>query len=222
MTYLFEDFATEFDTFETKKGWRDRFFFRGKRIQMPRRLKQKYPGVKYFVPTEGHCLGKEAEYKKLGKKTFGSYEIIIHARNIKRGDWIDRACGGDHNYKKWNKVSAYFHGMEGMACVGSKKGARYVERTEDYRGCSLQDVCDMMASAKVVVGESSFPMHLSSWCGTPHVVITHGRTEKSIGATNAKRYKSLWNPFKTPCVIIEHSKWQPKVEDVVKAVKRYL
>lgn len=227
MTYLFEDFATEFITFETKEGWRDRFFFRGKRIKMPRRLKQQYPDVKYFVPTEGHCLGKEAEYVKLGEKIDSKYfdikyDIVIHARNIKRGDWIDRACGGDHNWKKWNKFAACFKDRS-IACIGSKKGSRHVEDAEDYRGSPLQDLCNLIANAKVVVGESSFPCHLASWCGTPHVVITHGRKEKSLGGkTNAWRYRKGWNCFKTPCAIIEHKRWNPPVEDVVKAVKKFL
>ena len=138
MMYLFEDFTIEFITFETKEGWRDRFFFRGKRIQMPSRLKQKYPDAKYFVPTGGHCLGKEAEFVKLGGEKTIRYDILIHARNIKRGDWIDRACGGDHNYKKWNKVAAYFGDLR-VACVGSENGSRYVEGTEDLRGASLKD-----------------------------------------------------------------------------------
>lgn len=79
----------------------------------------------------------------------------------------------------------------------------------------LKDLMDLIAAAGVVIGPSSGPMHLASLCRTPHLVWTDRQWYSAIKATNKERYKSIWNPFNTPCIILEGQGpggWQPDVD----------
>jgi len=80
-----------------------------------------------------------------------------------------------------------------------------------------------MSNAKVIVGESSGPLHLASLCACPQVVITHAIKEDSLdGKRNRDRYETLWNPFRTPVTVLDRWGWNPKVGAVAEAVERYL
>jgi len=223
--YLYEDFGTEYITFPKKKGWRDRWFFCGKRLDVPKLLRETYPTAKYYMPTRKHCVSDVSKFVKYGHEDDGyKFDVLIHARNIERGDWIDRVCGGNHNWGGGNYVELLKH-LKGcsVASIGSRDGALHIKGTEDRRGIHFQALCGTMNKAKVIVGESSGPMHLASLCGLKHVVITHARPEKSIGGKNNKwRYRKGWNHLGTECAIIEHNMWRPSVVDVAIKTLRYL
>lgn len=223
--YLYQDFATDFISFDYKKGWRDRWFFGGKRLSLPKLIIESFPGAKLFTPTRKHCLGGEGKFVKYGHPDDGARaDVLIHARNIKRGDWIDRACGGDHNWGKENfeQLASRLKGKT-VASIGTQKDAHHIPGTKDFRDAPIMSLCGAMSKASVIVGESSGPMHLASLCGLPHVVITHGRPEKSInGHTNKWRYMTGWNPLKTECCVVEHPRWNPTVDDVMLKVLRYV
>jgi len=78
----------------------------------------------------------------------------------------------------------------------------------DRRNLPLDKLVDLMAATGVVIGPSSGPMHLASLCCTPHVVWTDKQWYSAIRGTNKKRYESFWNPFRTPCIVLEEG-WQP-------------
>ena len=224
MEYLVEDFADEVILYKPLKGWRDRFLFNSKRPYPPQKIIDLVKPDKVYVPTNKHCTSKDCipvAYGQIKESIVeDAYDILIHARDMKRGDWIDRKCGGHHNYKKWEAVVKAINRPVG--CIGSRDGARHIKGTVDLRNMNLMNLCILMNRAKVVVGESSFPLHLASMCRTNHIVITHNRVEKSIKHTNRWRYKVGWNPLKTDCKIIEHPSWQPKPEAVIEAIKHYL
>jgi hypothetical protein len=70
----------------------------------------------------------------------------------------------------------------------------------------------------MVVGCSSGPLHLSSHCRTPHILWTDSKYQKAVGGTNKQRYKKIWNPFQTRCIVIDTG-WNPSVKEVKKAIK---
>ena len=219
--YLYE-FATDFEHY-SKKGKRDRWLLNGKKLLAPKRILKKYPGT-YYAPSREKCTKWPRKYRMYGSVAshFG-YDIVIHARNIRNHDWIDKKCGGSRNWglEKWAcfamKMAQYK-----MCCVGTEKGALHIPGCDDKRGIPLHMLCDLMASSRVVVGESSGPLHLASLCGTPHVVITDDRVQKSINATNKQRYRTLWNHFQTACRVVEDRRWNPAPAIVAKKVEEYL
>ena len=225
LEYLCEDFATGIVSYEPELGWRDRWLFRGKQITVPKKILAMYPGASKFVPTERNCTNLMFTPFKYGQDNACSktlFDVAVHARWVIRGDWIDRACGGHHNWgtTRWTKLVKTLAPLK-VACVGSTSGSRHIPGTMDYRGIDMKHLCNIMAQVQVVIGESSFPMHLASMCGTPHVVITHDKLEKSIGTTNKARYEVLWNPLKTPCKVVRHEKWNPRVSEVLEKVRLF-
>jgi len=218
--YLYQDFSTKIVTFKRKKGWRDRYMCGGSRLKIPKDIYLKYKADKLYTPTNDHCINDKAEFYMYGSNCMSRFKILIHARNLKKGDWIDKACGGNHNWPtgKWDEFVK--RQDIPVACVGTKKGARLIEGTIDLRGSDMEDLCNIMYNADVIVGESSGPLHLASLCGCPQVIITHARPEKSLnGKTNKWRYVKGWNPFKTTVKVVEHPRWNPPVEKVLKATE---
>lgn len=124
-------------------------------------------------------------------------DILIHARGIKRKSAI--------NYKRWEELDldAGYIGTQQDKCYG-----------EDYRGIDLQQLMDMIAGAKVVVGVSSGVMHLAAACGTSLVVWGDNRTY--FGETLEKRYKQTWNPFNVRVVWLNG--WHPEPKEILNAV----
>ena len=124
------------------------------------------------------CNGKYFKYGTPKKEK----DILIHARGIKRKNSI--------NYREWDKVVKELNSVGVIGTLNDQK-----LDCDDYRGIELQDLMDLIAGAKVVVGCSSGVMHLAQACGTPVVVWADNRTH--FGETLEKRYKETWNPFKT-------------------------
>jgi len=100
-----------------------------------------------------------------------------------------------------------------MACIGTPNDSLWIPGTYDFRGVGLQRVMDLMANAKLVVGSSSGPMHLSSLVGTVHMVLTD--------KINLRRYQYDWNPFNTPVKIIDEYGWKPPPQEVEKLIKEF-
>jgi ADP-heptose:LPS heptosyltransferase len=105
-----------------------------------------------------------------------------------------------------------------IIAVGTRSASGIIPGVEDYRGAPLQDQMDILASAKFAVGTSSGPMHLASFCGCPHVVWLGG--PKDERRFTGDRYMELWNPFKTPVIVLDQWDWQAPVEAVLDAVAR--
>jgi len=84
---------------------------------------------------------------------------------------------------------------------------------------------DNMAATRLVVGPSSGPMHLASLCGTPHLVWTDQIRYSAIQVNNRKRYETLWNPFCTPCWVLDTQGWAPLpsfvLEEILYCLERF-
>lgn len=220
--YLYQDFATKFEDYDKEGrsglyGW----FFRDKAIGMPKQFTDKYPDADILCPSKRICTKAIREYKKYGTFDMASkYDIVIHARSeVKFGrtnrNWSD--------YKFW-KLIKHIRKTKNVSvcCIGTKGGAYYIKGTEDRRGISIEELCNIFASSNICIGVSSGPIHLASLCGCTHMVWTDNKYQKAIKGTNRDRYERLWNPFKTACVVIDREGWKPHLETVEKEVMKFL
>ena len=148
------------------------------------------------------CNGKYFKYGTPKKEK----DILIHARGIKRKDSI--------NYREWDKVVKELkEEVKSVGTIGTVDDQRL--DCDDYRGIELQDLMNLIAGAKVVVGVSSGVMHLAQACGTPVVVWADDKTR--FGETMEKRYKETWNPFKTEVRFI--TELFPKPERIINEIR---
>ena len=144
-----------------------------------------------------------------------AYDLIIHARACKK-----------YNQEKWNWPDKNYEKVlknlnpSKVCSIGTE--AHHIKGTEDLRGIPLKDLCDIMASSKVLLTPSSGPGHLASLCGLSHIIMTDNYYQKSIGGTNRDRYKYKWNRFKVKCRILDKHNWIPPVDLVTKEVEKFL
>ena len=128
-------------------------------------------------------------------------DILIHARGCGRSSF--------KNYKNWSKVKL------DAGWIGTGQDLFF---GDDLRDLDLQDLMDIIAGAKVVIGGSSGVMHLASLCGTPLVVWGDDRTY--FGETLENRYKETWNPFGVEVEWLNG--WQPKASEIESKAGRFV
>lgn len=173
-----------------------------------------HPGNKFREP-----VGDRLAYVKHGtpRAKFNSC-IVLHARW--RLDW-----GEDRNWpaEKWAELIGMLKQERPKAriiCVGTKTGALLVGGAEDFRGVPVKELIDILASAALVVGPSSGPMHLASLCDATHVTWVGYDAQKRSILVN--RYLWDWRPHGTPLSCIEAPDWNPAVAVVFGACKQML
>jgi ADP-heptose:LPS heptosyltransferase len=173
-------------------------------------------------PSGDVCMSSKKVFRMYGEQGArpGAGALLIHARKV-------------HKRDKWNREWPIHNFVEiasrfsmGSSCdivsIGSKNGAERVPGTFDGRDMPLPELCSLMRVAKCVLSPSSGPAHLASLCGCPHVVMTDNEYKKAIKGTNKDRYERLWNPFLTPCKVLDKHNWQPPVDVVWGALCRFL
>lgn len=216
--YLYSDFADEIINYDAK-GQSDRWLHNGSCPKLPKKIEKMYPGAEICRPGRRKCMKWKREYVKYGEPVDERYTIVFHARHMNK-------YGQSHwNYPpEWYSKVLKILDIDPQRCasIGTEKGAYHISRTVDLRGIDMKRLCNVLAGSKVCVGSSSGPMHLSSLCGCPHVVITGNEWQKAIKATNKKRYLKLWNAFGTECIVLDKNNWRPKPEKVAAAIKKML
>lgn len=148
--------------------------------------------------------------KERGKRLGYNFDIIVHARKP-----IGKRPGHSYPLNRWNELINRLHRYR-IACIGTEAYAP--EGTVDMRVAPMQDCMDAIASATMVLGPSSGPMHLASLCGTPHMVWTDTQFYSAINGTNVERYHLLWNPLRTPCRVLDMYGWLPSVDQLMRAI----
>lgn len=136
-------------------------------------------------------------------------DIVVHARDT------DKWGSSDRNWtrERWDELTKKLKGRKLMA-IG-KTGQAYIpEGCNDYLDINLRTLTNIMASAKVIVGPSSGPMHLAALCGLPRVTWGFSQLEKT--------YKKHWNPFGVNVNFIPDKTWNPSVEIVLNNVNNML
>ena len=213
--YLYMDFADSI-IHKAKKGLPDRWLLNGDKVKMPKIIKNLFPDAEVITTRKSVCTEWGREYIKYGMKTEEyKYDLVIHARSYNK-----------YNQRSWNwPVPRYREvvkslGLKKVCSIGTI--AHHIDGTEDLRNIPLGQLCNILASSKVILTPSSGPAHLASLCGCPHVVMTGSKWQKAIGGMNRDRYKRVWNPFGTQCKVLDHHDWQPPVPVVLKTLERFV
>lgn len=216
--YLYLDFADEFIDYSIK-GKHDRWYASWhpkKENLIP--LCHRRAGAKMWQPTEERCMRKARLYRRYGQKRLDtySYGLVIHARATSRNG------SGIRNWpvKRYEKVLKAFPDIPACS-IGTK--AHHIPGTTDMRYLDLDDLCDLLASARLMIGPSSGPMHLGELCGTPRIVWTDAEPQKILGGRpNRWRYEKYWHVFNTPVRVIDEEGWRPRAKTVVRAMEKML
>jgi len=141
-------------------------------------------------------FGRMLNAQTLGRK----YDVVIHARNRTNKTEF---TGTNYPASSWEVIAEWLHMRQlRVCCVGTVEQSLALPRADDLRGIEFDELMDVMAAARVVVGPSSGPMHLASLCKTPHVTWSHTKVAPSMGCNNKDRYERVWNPFETPVTFI--------------------
>jgi len=149
----------------------------------------------------------DGEYVRYGTPRDTGIEVLFHARGIQKSTFKN------YPIEQWNDIAAAF---PKAASIGTMDDM-FLEGTEDKRGIPLQELMDLMASAQVVVGQSSGVMHLASLCGTRQVVWAEDN-KTYFNEKLEQRYRETWNPFNTPVSWVNTANWDPNTDDVILAV----
>lgn len=149
----------------------------------------------------------DGEYVRYGSPVFKDVTILFHARGVEPQfkNWPR---------EKWEVLAAEFPGAKSIGSYGDQCVTERV-----YNDAGLKQLVDVIASASVVVGQSSGVMHLALMCGTP-VVVWGDDKLMNFGESLEARYKETWNPFHTPVAWVNCEKaWDPEPEQILDAMK---
>jgi ADP-heptose:LPS heptosyltransferase len=212
--YLYQDFCREFEDIDYK-GKEDRWFLDGKEPKISRELREKYNAIPW-TPSLKTMYKKEKKFFKYGELDNKlKFDIVIHARAETRYGSENR----NYPISRFEKIVKQFPDKR-ICSIGTK--ASHIEGTEDMRGIPLEKLCNILSSSKVCIGPSSGPMHLASLCHCPHIVFTDDKYQRSIAGTNKDRYEKVWNPFETPCKVLDNDNWKPSIKKVLSTMERFL
>jgi hypothetical protein len=223
--HIYRDFADDFIPYDVKTGESDSFFMVGcdlnkalKTIILDNQL-QKNENMVLVPPrrvgnppfthyTKSIAFGNMQivpEYIEFESNKNYDYDYVFHARNRqlrKQDNW---------SVENWHNLRDSLGGK--IACIGSNSQSMHIEDTDDLRGITFEETVGVIKSSMAVFGPSSGPMHLSSLCGTPHIVWSKKE--------NRSRYEEYWNPLKTPVLFLDEHSWHPSAEYVYKRYKNW-
>lgn len=146
----------------------------------------------------------EGEYVRYGSPVVKDVGVLFHARGIEKG------ASKNWPREKWEKLAENFPGAR---CIGSEADQIVTEFA--WTTSDLGYLMDVIASAAVVIGQSSGVMHLALMCGTP--IVTWGKCD-NFGDTLKNRYMETWNPFHTPVTWVGDT-WDPEPEQIMEAIR---
>lgn len=153
-------------------------------------------------------LNTKQEFVKYGEDKYRA-DILIHARDTNK--W-----GSDYrnwSREKWDELTEKLESYR-LIAIGKSDQAYIPNGCMDYTDINLRSLTNVMASAKVIIGPSSGPMHLAALCDLPRV--TWGMPELKV------TYEKHWNPFGVYVNYIEDINWNPSVDKVLVSVKNVL
>lgn len=209
--FLYEDFVDEFVPIHIpENALSDSWFCRGispdfadvTANAIPHDVRLKATNIGFTLYGDGNAQTSSAflsqKFIKYKSDTLDkSFDILIHPRNKNLGN--DRNWNQENWQKLVNILSEYYT----IGIIGSHE-AFNLENAEDYRKLSIRDSVSLMNRARLVVGQSSGPLHLASLSGTPQLIWS---TEY-----NRNRYIKYWNPFQTPAYFYSEMGWNPTPE----------
>jgi len=135
----------------------------------------------------------DQEFVQYGKQIDERYDVIVHARTKDMGGPMSINL----EQEAYNILNKELSLNYRVAFIGSKSDAYCPAGALDLRGIEMSRLVDIIYSSKLVVGQSSGPIHLASLCTTPHL------TWSGYRLRTYARYAHHWNPFKTLCFLLE-------------------
>jgi hypothetical protein len=214
---LVQDFSDEVVKI-SMKGKPDRWLCDGKKSKPMKNI----VADKWYIPdcSKYDPWGRIWRNYADGRKR--TYDVCIHARAIHRHKSANRNWPKEHYDLLVQKLRAA-HPDISIASIGSPDGAMHIDGTKDMRNQSIHFAIFALSQSRLCLGPSSGPMHLAAHCGTPHLVWTENKRQKSIGnLTNRDRYERLWNPLRTPVKVIDKFGWQPPVDYIHSKAENFL
>lgn len=219
--YFYSDFSNQVINFDISSGPRDSFYQQGvDTLHLSKQVflenKSKISGnITLFPPRrigfppitsyeEAIEFGSRSiipEYIQFGNEAHKKYDYIFHIRDRK-----DVRPQDNWSIEKWETLRSLLPRNSRIACIGKSKASSIIEGVDDLRDIPLKELCNIIYTASFVFGPSSGPMHLSSMCGTPHVVWS--------APNNRERYVKNWNPLNTRVLFLDDHNWHPSAEYV--------
>jgi len=221
--FLYSDFTDSFETFEVP-GHLSAAMWMCEGMDVDTLLKSvKQPYTQHFPPTNigfgfdpatgkmnsipgsGYFQQKFIKYRS--DSIHEKFDLIIHPRN--------KRVGGERNWdqKNWQELVDALKDQYSIAAIGNNESFKLAGVT-DFRNIPIADTVALMNRCRLVVGQSSGPMHLAALSGAKHLVWA----EK----TNEERYKNFWNPLKTTCILYSDKGFNPEVDDIYNQVKQVM
>lgn len=218
--FLYKDFCDEYIHYSLPEGYySDSWFSRDKNMRIvstdsiiSNKIKEfkfthrldpnKICSNMFLLPANGIAkIGKyfyDQEFIKYESNTINEYnDIILHPRN--------KGVGDSRNWgvEKWNNLVKRLKSKYTIGVIGNNESFK-LEGVNDYRNLSIEDTVSVLNRAKLVVGQSSGPLHLASLSGIPQLVWS---TEH-----NRVRYEKYWNPFNISVYFYSDMNWNPTVD----------
>lgn len=133
------------------------------------------------------------EFVKYGEPIDERYDVIFHARTKDMGGPMSINL----EQKVYDILNKELSSSYKVAFIGSESSSYCPVEALDLRGIEMKRLVNVIHSSKLVVGQSSGPIHLASLCTTPHL------TWSGYRLRTYARYAHHWNPFKTLCFLLE-------------------
>lgn len=216
--FLYKDFCDEFHTIDLPQksnsdGWScdgiDEKYLLSQisGIEYDYRLPAKNIG--FSINLDGKLGVENPEFYKQDFIKFNSniiteyVDILIHPRN--------RNVGSYRNWSliEWQLLVERLLLKYSVGIIGNDE-AFQIEGAKDFRNIPIEKTVALMNHSRLVVGQSSGPMHLASLCGTPHLVWSD--------EFNRDRYENFWNPLKTPVYFCSEMGWNPSVNFIYEKI----
>lgn len=151
----------------------------------------KFINYKDFLPRYWNDSPKESQsFIKYGSPIAEKYDVIFHARK-KNG-----LCKNLSN-ETYDNLYELLKDKYSVSFIGTKEASYCPSGALDLRGIELESLANIFSSSRLVVGNSSGPIHFASLCGTAHL------TWGGYRSRTLARYAHLWNPLKTKCHLFE-------------------
>ena len=153
-----------------------------------------------------------AKYKSYKKKCKKKYDAVLHLRQMEHRT-------EDNDDPEWNSklVKRLLSEGKKVALIGTSQGTQDIEVSKEFKSLvdkfydkPLSEVIKVINQSKVVVGQSSGPMHLAALCEAETIVWSNTKGDGLL-----ERYETIWNPFNNKVNYLI----KPSVEDIVKIVK---
>jgi len=136
------------------------------------------------------------------------FDVAFHFRAFVRAD-------GDFKNYPLSDAQRVIDGCRAqglrVACIGHPDLSIAPPPAEDRRSTDLRVAVRIISNARLMAGGSSAPMHLASLCATPMAVWTGP-------PFNADRYRTTWNPHRSPVTVVSEFTFRPSADAVISAV----